>query len=439
MSFCVVRMTKFKRGALGGLQNHDERAVESKTNPDINYEASKENIRLLEPPNGLKEGIMSRVKSIRENSGETKKLRKDAVVAVGLLITSDSEAFEKMGKAKTHAFFAESLKFIQDRYGAANVVSATVHMDEKTPHMHVFFTPEFEGKLSAKNLFALKRKELTHLHTDFAEQVGKKYGLERGIEGSPAKHISAERFKAEEARKAREAEEKIAQELRQKVERGKQFFSPPELKGEDLMLGGRVVIKRSIIDAREDYYAAVAEQNSELDITVATVSHELRQLKDKTTSTEKENQALKAERNRLAGIKQRYDLLPEETRKAAELEYEKKIQKLDEAKKLPVYDLQRDGYTVKLTGDAGFSRPPGEYYWIMTSEKTGKDFAIRIDKGTKLNLGEPKKRFKIGEVVHIQKYEGEVLISHLSPRDIEIRQQRQEPERERGHSMGLGR
>lgn len=198
MNFSVLHMTKFKAWALKGLQKHDEISVNS--------------IRLLEAPNGLQAGIMNRIKVIRENSGEIKKLRKDAVVAVGLLITSDSEAFERMGKESTHAFFTDSLKFIQNRYGAANVVSATVHLDEKTPHMHVFFTPEFEGKLSAKDLFSLKRKELTHLHTDFAEQVGKKYGLERGIEGSPAKHISAERFKAEEARKAREAVEKVIKE-----------------------------------------------------------------------------------------------------------------------------------------------------------------------------------------------------------------------------------
>lgn len=195
MNFSVIQMTKFKAWALKGLQKHDEISVNS--------------IRLLVAPNGLKEGIMNRVRAIRENSGETKKLRKDAVVAVGLLITSDAEAFERMGKEKTHAFFVDSLRFIQNRYGDANVVSATVHIDEKTPHMHAYFAPEFEGKLSAKNLFAPKRKELTHLHTDFAKQVGEKYGLKRGIEGSLAKHISSERFNAEKLKNAHEAVEKV--------------------------------------------------------------------------------------------------------------------------------------------------------------------------------------------------------------------------------------
>ena len=76
-------------------------------------------------------------------------------------------------------FFEDAYKFLSDRYGAENVISATVHMDERTPHMHFNFVPVTrDGRLSAKDV--LTKTQLIDQQTAFYEQVGVKYGLERG-------------------------------------------------------------------------------------------------------------------------------------------------------------------------------------------------------------------------------------------------------------------
>lgn len=72
--------------------------------------------------------------------------------------------------------------------------TSLVHVDETTPHLHLNFVPINDGRLSSKSLF--DRKKLAELQTELWEQVGKKYGLQRGKENSHATHITAAEHKA---------------------------------------------------------------------------------------------------------------------------------------------------------------------------------------------------------------------------------------------------
>jgi len=74
------------------------------------------------------------------------------------------------------------------------MLSAVVHVDETTPHLHLNFVPINDGRLSSKSLF--DRQKLAELQTELWEQVGKKYGLQRGKENSQATHITAAEHKA---------------------------------------------------------------------------------------------------------------------------------------------------------------------------------------------------------------------------------------------------
>jgi len=89
------------------------------------------------------------------------------------------------------------IDFIKNRYGEKNMVSATIHFDEKTPHMHINFVPVTkDGRLSAKDLFS--PKDLRTLQDDFNKYINDKgYNLERGKADSKRKHISVEEFKLE--------------------------------------------------------------------------------------------------------------------------------------------------------------------------------------------------------------------------------------------------
>ena len=84
----------------------------------------------------------------------------------------------------------------QKRHGSENVVGWSIHRDEQAPHLAVYVVPLKDGKLNAKH-FTGGKKVLSQLQTDFAKDVGLRYGLERGIEGSQAKHQTVKEFYAQ--------------------------------------------------------------------------------------------------------------------------------------------------------------------------------------------------------------------------------------------------
>ena len=85
-----------------------------------------------------------------------------------------------------------------------------MHLDESTPHLHFNLMPVTDGRLCAKELF--DRTALRDLQTDFYEALGKKYGLERGKEGSAAKHLDTVAYKTKKMTEAAEAKIREAEE-----------------------------------------------------------------------------------------------------------------------------------------------------------------------------------------------------------------------------------
>ena len=124
------------------------------------------------------------------------------------VVGSDKTFFDKLPKALQYEFFTDCAKFFAERYGEENIIAAVVHNDETTPHMHLNLMPiTSDGRLCSKQLF--DKPQLQKLQTDFYEEVGKKYGLHRGKEGSQRKHLSTAEFKA---KKIIEQAETIKQE-----------------------------------------------------------------------------------------------------------------------------------------------------------------------------------------------------------------------------------
>lgn len=196
MGFAVVHMMKIGKGGVRGIQSHNQREKESRKNPDIDKTRSDQNYDILNPSNiNYNRAIKDRIENFATG---TKTVRKDAVVLCNFVVTSDENTMKAMTPQEQKAFFEDSTKFFMNRYGAENVVNATVHMDETTPHMHIGVVPITGERLSAKALFT--KIELKTLQTDFVREVGEKYGLERGKEGSDRTHLSEERFKLETAK-----------------------------------------------------------------------------------------------------------------------------------------------------------------------------------------------------------------------------------------------
>lgn len=220
VGYAVVHMMKIKSGAVGGIQSHNNREHEPKTNPDVDMSRSEDNYDLISCDN-YKRSIKEKLSNLVESS---RAVRKDAVVVCNFIVTSDNETMNALGADRQREFFQDSVKWFSDRYGADRVLNATVHMDETTPHLHIGVMPiTQDGRLSAKAIFT--KTEMKAIQTEFACDVGEKYGLERGVEGSERTHLSEARFKEQKALEMANEHGAIAQELHVLAEDCKQELS----------------------------------------------------------------------------------------------------------------------------------------------------------------------------------------------------------------------
>lgn len=127
------------------------------------------------------------------------KRRKDAVLAIEYLITASPEAFKRHGGKLDDTgsgYFADSLKWLQQKHGKENVISATIHLDESTPHMVAYVIPMTADKRLSCREFLGGPEKLRAMQTDFHAKCGAPRGLERGVEGSKAKHEQVSAFYA---------------------------------------------------------------------------------------------------------------------------------------------------------------------------------------------------------------------------------------------------
>jgi len=187
-------MQKFKAGAIRGIQNHNDRLKESKTNPDINHDKTYLNKDLYKMDEN--KTYYNRVKDRIKELNLPKAVRKDAVTMCGFVCTSDKIFFDKLPQSEQDRFFKESYDFLKSRYGEKNVVASTVHYDEKTPHLHCYIVPVTkDGRLSAKDIFT--RIELQKLQTDYHKHMNDRgFDLDRGLTSDgKRKHLDTQKFK----------------------------------------------------------------------------------------------------------------------------------------------------------------------------------------------------------------------------------------------------
>jgi hypothetical protein len=195
MSYSIIRMQKMKSGDIKGIQFHNQREKESKTNGDIDQGKTTLNYDLINGDRRIDYNEKIDL-VISENVNSGKKIRKDAVRLTEFMITSDKDFFDGLPEKDHKRFFETAHEFLADRYGEKNLVYATVHNDEKTPHMHVGFVPVTEdGRLAAKDFFG-QRKQLVSLQDDFNKYLKQNgFDLERGV-SSDRKHLETAKLKA---------------------------------------------------------------------------------------------------------------------------------------------------------------------------------------------------------------------------------------------------
>lgn len=191
--FAILRFAKYKGPEISNIEAHNERTKEKyASNPDVDTSRSHLNFHLITPERKYR---AEAEKQIAEAGCRT---RSDSVRVVEALVTASPEFFKGKKKGEIKAYFTEALDFIREHQDPKTIISAVVHMDEKTPHMHLSFVPlTADGRLSAKEIVGNKKK-LTQWQDKFWEYMVLKYpDLERGDSASQTgrDHIPPRVFK----------------------------------------------------------------------------------------------------------------------------------------------------------------------------------------------------------------------------------------------------
>lgn len=194
MSYMVCHFGKYKSGNVFGLQKHNQRENKNYSNMDIDKARTPLNYDLVNQGNI---NYLKRVKSIIEaNRASERAIRKDATIYCECIISSDSDFFENLTEDKQKEFFKNSLDYLRSKIGEEFIVSANVHLDETTPHMHVGFVPIIENSLSAKKLIDRKfLREVQDQLPAYLKNLG--FDIQRGIKGSKRKHKDTKELKKE--------------------------------------------------------------------------------------------------------------------------------------------------------------------------------------------------------------------------------------------------
>ena len=191
--FAILRFAKYKGPEISNIEAHNERAKEKyASNPDVDTTRSHLNFHLVTPQRKY------RAEAEKQIAEAGCRVRSDSVRVVEALVTASPEFFKGKKKSEVKAYFQEALDFIKQNQKPETIISAVVHMDEKTPHMHLCFVPlTADGRLSAKEIVGNKKK-LTQWQDRFWEHMVKKYpDLERGESASKTgrDHIPPRLFK----------------------------------------------------------------------------------------------------------------------------------------------------------------------------------------------------------------------------------------------------
>jgi hypothetical protein len=200
--FCVMNIQKRKKTDIGGIQKEATRTA-TEYNNRVMPGMDIFNVNLIQSNNWLQD-IQQEIDKAGAHT------RSNSVVALDTIYTASPDFFKGRNNAENDMFFEDCLKFHQKRFG--HIISAVIHYDETTPHLHILSVPlTQDGRLSAREIVG-NRTKMSQMQTAFYEQVGRDYGLERGIHmdgQEKKKHITAQERRLQQIKeeKAKELDE----------------------------------------------------------------------------------------------------------------------------------------------------------------------------------------------------------------------------------------
>lgn len=314
MSYAVLHIMKAS-GSCNAIARHIERSTQpDNAHPELRHLNREDFIRYPEGVGGLGEAIRYRL----DHAGLTRKIGKNQVLALNVLLTSDGEALRRLADEGRLDEWAEaSIGWAKQTFGEDNVVGAHLHMDEQTPHLHVTVVPivTTERKRKASEARATKRyrtkpkngprlsaddimtrENLTRFQDTYAEAMAR-FGLERGIRGSEARHVDQHEYYRQCQIKKKDLEKDVATLSTEKRQLDTETQSLEKRKKE-LERGNRYMDKTFAETKAAN--AEMTRQNGELEKRKFELVQSNSSLTATNTSLTAEKKALEADKKKMA-------------------------------------------------------------------------------------------------------------------------------------------
>lgn len=210
MGYAVLHMEKTS-GTDSAMSAHIERTIKPKNADESRTHLNRE---LIKFPDGVKNRTQA-IQHRLDAAGLARKIGNNQVRAIRILLTGTHEDMERItNEGRLDEWCNDNLKYLADTFGKENIVSAVLHMDEQTPHIHATLVPIVKGERKRRKREEQTKKRYRKKPTDTARLcaddimtrlklksyqdtyaiVMAKYGLQRGIDGSEARHITTRQY-----------------------------------------------------------------------------------------------------------------------------------------------------------------------------------------------------------------------------------------------------
>lgn len=211
MGYISIQINKAKGSADTGASDHIERKTVPKNADPTRTHLNREQVEFPDGVADRTEAISHRIRT----AGIKRKITPDQVRAIRIVLSGTHEDLMKVqDEGRLDEWCADNLQWLHRTFGRENTVSAVLHMDEHTPHIHATVVPivtgerrkakkkQTEGKRTYRNKTdtvrlcaddVLTREKLVAYHDSYAEVMAK-YGLQRGVRGSEARHVTTAQY-----------------------------------------------------------------------------------------------------------------------------------------------------------------------------------------------------------------------------------------------------
>ncbi|NLF42717.1 MAG: mobilization protein [Bacteroidales bacterium] len=316
MGYAVLHLEKTS-GTDSAMSAHIERTIAPKNADPERTHLNRELIKFPDAVRNRTEAIQHRL----ENAGLQRKIGKNQVRAIRILLSGSPEEMQRIeADGKLNEWCDDNLRWLGETYGKENIVSAVLHLDESTPHIHATLVPivtterrKKKSEEQVKKQYRKKNPNAPRLSVDdvmtriklkeyqdtYAEAMAK-FGLQRGIDGSEARHVSTSQYYRELFAKNEDLKENIEELLQQqennkkelskvKSEVSKEKFKNAKAEmGANLMVGvnslfsgSKVKQQQAEIEELQLENTALKDENHSLKTELQTAQKEYEKITDK--------------------------------------------------------------------------------------------------------------------------------------------------------------